>query len=542
MNAPSHPHLRLYDTRRRCKVPFNPQRHEEVRIYTCGPTVYAPAHIGNLRSYIFPDILRRTLLGLGYKRVRQVINITDVGHLTSDADSGEDKLERAARQSQASAQDIAKKYTAGFIRDLERLQIFVPPEEDMPRATAYIKEQIALIERLESQGFTYRTSDGIYFDTQRFPRYGELARLDQGGLRLGARVEQGEKRHKTDFALWKLSVAPGKRQMEWPSPWGIGFPGWHIECSAMARALLGPAFDIHTGGTDHIPVHHTNEIAQSEAAYEEPLANYWLHGEHLRDPNAKRMGKSEGNMLTLDDLVAAYCDPAAFRYLVLTTHYRKPLYFSWEALDAARNAVDNLEKRYSKVLHEPTSPNLAVQNIDPQKLYRPMLEALCDDLNTPRALALAWEDVNEPLLYSLNMLLGLSITDKIFARAPQEFLQEASDKAHNRKEARERGDYATADRLRTEIEGLGFEVRDKEDGSYRLSPTLIHRKAQKRLRALRQGDYATADRLRTEIEEHGHYRIRDEGDSYDLFYTKKQASREHESPKAAPQKQNARTP
>ncbi|MDH4246671.1 MAG: cysteine--tRNA ligase, partial [Deltaproteobacteria bacterium] len=281
--------LQLFNTLTRTKERFIPLQPGAAGIYTCGPTVYAEAHIGNMRSYVFPDILKKTLRRLGY-RVRHVINITDVGHLVSDADSGEDKMELGARRASRSIWEIAEDYTRRFLRDMKRLSIEAPEGELLPRATAHVPEQIAMIRILEDKGFTYSTADGLYFDTARLPDYGKLARLKAEGLQEGSRVDMGDKRNKTDFALWKFSPPGSQRQMEWDSPWGRGFPGWHIECSAMSMKYLGETFDIHTGGSDHIPVHHTNEIAQSEAATGQPFVRYWLHGEHLVLGESQRMG------------------------------------------------------------------------------------------------------------------------------------------------------------------------------------------------------------------------------------------------------------
>ena len=397
--------LRLFNTLSREKEVFTPLQPGRAGIYTCGPTVYAEAHIGNLRSYVFPDVLKKTLRRLGY-RVTHVINITDVGHLTSDADTGEDKLERAARQSQRSAWEIAAEYTERFFADLTRLHIELPDvapraageipaalrsriEAVSPRYAAlpgHIAEQIALVQTLEAKGFAYRTDDGLYFDTGRFPAYGQLARLRFEGLQEGARVEMGEKRNKTDFALWKFSPPGVQRQMEWDSPWGRGFPGWHIECSAMSMKYLGEQFDIHTGGSDNIPVHHTNEIAQSEAATGRPFVRYWLHGEHLVLGEDTRMGKSEGNFIGLGTLIAQGFEPAAYRYLVLNNHYRSFLNFSEKALRAADTALMGVRE----ILHglpESAAPAAVAADAAPRDAREAaLLSDLCDDLNTPRAL------------------------------------------------------------------------------------------------------------------------------------------------------------
>jgi len=291
--------LRLFDTYMRRVRDFVPLHPPEVGLYTCGPTVYGYAHLGDLRTYIFEDLLRRVLMFNGF-RVRHVMNITDVGHLESDADTGEDKMEKGSRRTGKSAWEMAEYYTQAFKEDLSGLNILEPTI--WCSATEHIPEQISMIRGIEAQGFTYHTTDGIYYDTSRLPTYGYLARLDIDGLQPGTRVDIGEKRHATDFALWKSSPPTGKRQMEWGSPWGVGFPGWHIECSARSTKYLGTFFDLHCGGEDHISVHHTNEIAQTEACYGTHLANFWLHGYFLQ-LNDTKMAKSAGDFLRLQSLL-----------------------------------------------------------------------------------------------------------------------------------------------------------------------------------------------------------------------------------------------
>jgi cysteinyl-tRNA synthetase len=376
--------LMLYDTYERRLRPFAALEPGRAGLYACGPTVYDYAHIGNLRTYLFGDTLRRVLQLNGYE-VRHVINITDVGHLTSDADSGEDKMEKGSRRTGRSAWDIAPYYTAAFQRDLQRLRVLPPTV--WARATDHIPEQIAFIADIERKGFAYRTADGIYFDTARLERYGYLARLDIAGLWAGRRVDLGEKRSPTDFALWKFSSGE-QRQMEWGSLWGRGFPGWHIECSAMSTRYLGALFDIHVGGEDHVPVHHSNEIAQHEACHGHPPARYWLHGAFLRLQDSDKMSKSDGSFLRLDTLVERGSDPLAYRYLALTAHYRSKLVFSWSALEAAQTALGRLRRAY-RGLPSGGSP-------DPD--YRERVQAaLNDDLNTSRALALTWEMLKSTL-------------------------------------------------------------------------------------------------------------------------------------------------
>lgn len=432
-----------------------------VSLYTCGPTVYNYAHIGNLRTYVFEDMLKRVLAHNGYT-VNHVMNITDVGHLTDDADSGEDKMEKGAAREGKSAWDIAAAYTAAFKSDLSALNIQEPTT--WCKATDHIPEQIALIQKLETKGFTYRTPDGIYFDTSHLPDYGKLAKLDLKHLQAGARVDIGEKKNATDFALWKFSDYDTKRQMEWDSPWGIGFPGWHIECSAMASKYLGQPFDIHCGGIDHIPVHHTNEIAQSEAAEGKPLANYWLHGEFLLIDNDK-MAKSGENFITLQTIKDKGINPLAYRYFLLQAHYRKQLSFSWEALKAAENGLQNIYNQVAAL-----EPGSQVN----QEYKEKFLEKINDDLNMPQALAVLQEVLKSDLpsgekyatLIDLDKVLGLQLGEakKISSQTidiPEniQLLIEARDEARTAK------NWSESDRLRQEIEALGYEVEDTKDGT-----------------------------------------------------------------------------
>ena len=290
--------IKLYNTLSRKKEVFKPIVKGKAGIYSCGPTVYSYQHIGNMRSYIFSDILRRVLEYNGYK-IKHIVNVTDVGHLTSDSDGGKDKIEEAAQKERKSVSEIADYYFEIFKEDLKKLNIREP--SNFPKASLHIKEQIKLIKDLEKKGFTYETDDGIYFDSSKFKNYGKLAKLKISGLKAGTRVEVGNKKNKTDFALWKFSESSGKREQEWDSPWGIGFPGWHLECSAMSMKYLGKTFDIHTGGEDHVPVHHTNEIAQSEASTGKKFVNYWLHGAFLLS-KGKKVSKSKGGLYTISDL------------------------------------------------------------------------------------------------------------------------------------------------------------------------------------------------------------------------------------------------
>jgi cysteinyl-tRNA synthetase len=452
--------LTLYDNYTRTLRPFVPLRADgEIGLYTCGPTVYDYQHIGNFRTFLFEDVLKRVLEWNGY-RVKHVMNITDVGHLTSDADEGEDKMEKGARRTGKSAWEIAKLYTDAFLADMKALNIEDPAM--LPTATDHIAEQIAFIADIEKNGYAYRTSDGVYFDTAKQKDYGHLARLDVKGLEAGKRVEQGEKRHITDFALWKFSPPGEKRQMEWDSPWGKGFPGWHIECSAMAQKYLGDYFDIHCGGEDHIPVHHTNEIAQTEARVGTRLANFWLHGYFLLQNDAK-MAKSAGEFLRLASLAERGYDPLAYRYLCLTAHYRSQLNFTWDALDAAAVGLDRMRHGVHALRDAGNGAP------DAQRIER-FTSEVNDDLNTPRALAVAWEvlrgDLPPPvrratlLAFDRVFGLGLATWEPREERIPDDVRALAEARA----EARRAKQWAEADRLRGALQAAGWEMEDRPDG------------------------------------------------------------------------------
>ncbi len=427
-------------------------------MYSCGPTVYNYAHIGNLRAYIFSDILKRAILSLGFK-AKHIINITDVGHLVSDADTGEDKVEQAARQNKLSAKALTKKYTSAFLADLKTLNII--PADKFPRATDFIKEQIGLIKILEKKDFTYQTSDGIYFDTSKFAKYGKLSGQKLEDKEAGARVGvSAEKHHPQDFALWRFSPKGSKREMEWPSPWGVGFPGWHIECSVMSRKFLGANFDIHTGGVDHIAVHHENEIAQSEAAYSEPLARLWMHSEFLEVDGGK-MAKSLGNTYTVADVAAKGFDPLAFRYFALGTNYRTPLNFTWEALAGAAIAL----KKIYAMLRDADKPKVGCAEFEAD-----FKVAIADDLNTPKALGVMWKllDSNYPSgakaksLLKFDEVLGLNFKKYLGKKlnvpsAVQKLVAE-------REKMRIAKDWTASDKLRDQIAELGFTVLDTPKG------------------------------------------------------------------------------
>ncbi|MEO2177011.1 MAG: cysteine--tRNA ligase [bacterium] len=448
--------LQLFDTYERKVRKFEPLNPGKVGMYCCGPTVYNFAHIGNLRTYVFEDILYRVLKKNGYA-VDFVMNITDVGHLTSDADTGEDKMEVGSKRSGMTAWEMADYYTDAFKIDLARLAINEP--DIWCRATDHIKEQIEFIGDLESKGFTYRTSDGIYFNSRKLNNYGYLARLDTNGLMAGARVDS-ERQHVTDFALWKFSPENEQRQMEWESPWGTGFPGWHIECSAMSARYLGDFFDIHCGGEDHIPIHHTNEIAQTEASRGTRLANFWMHGYFLQLDNAK-MSKSSGEFLRLDSLIEEGVDPLVYRFFCLSAHYRTQMSFSWDSLRASQVALDRLY-RAAYSWGEPSA-------ILPEYQQR-FMNCVNEDLNLPRALAVTWDLVRadadpaakKATLLSFDEVLGLGIEN--WQPEKVEIPSVILEIAQKRETARREQDWQRADELRDEALSAGYVIEDTKEG------------------------------------------------------------------------------
>lgn len=461
--------LYLYNTLTRRKEEFQPLFSDHVGLYTCGPTVYNHAHIGNLRTYIFEDVLKRVLRFNGYT-VKHVMNITDVGHLTGDRDMGEDKLEKGAQREGRSAWEIAEMYTRAFRKDMERLNLM--PPEIWCKATDTIPEQIALIQILEEKGYTYATSDGIYFDTSRFENYTKLSHQNLEALQEGARVERNpEKRNPTDFALWKFSPKDEKRQMEWPSPWGIGFPGWHIECSAMSMKFLGDHLDIHCGGTDHIDVHHTNEIAQSEAATGKPFFRFWMHGAFLNITGGKKMAKSAGNFLTIQySLVDRGIDPLAYRYAAFQTHYRNPMEYSDEAIQAAQNGLLHLKNQVRHIMDACAPGETAVMPEGVEGEWRErFLEALNDDLNMPRAMAVVQDLLKSdlPPAWKREMMLGFDRVlgfdlDRIGEAAA--LPPEIQEKVAARETARREKNWALSDQLRDELQALGYVVQDGKEG------------------------------------------------------------------------------
>jgi cysteinyl-tRNA synthetase len=462
--------LYLYNTLTRQKEAFVPIRSGEVGLYTCGPTVYNFAHIGNLRTYIFEDVLKRVLTFNGYT-VRHVMNITDVGHLTGDRDMGEDKMEAGSRREGKTAWGIAEFYAQAFKQDIARLNILEPTI--WCKATDSIPEQIDLIRILEEKGFTYQTRDGIYFDTAKFPGYASLSSQNLEALQEGARVEKNpEKRNATDFALWKLSPPGARRQMEWDSPWGVGFPGWHIECSAMSMQFLGDQLDIHCGGIDHIDIHHTNEIAQSEAATGRKFFNFWMHGAFLNIQGGKKMAKSEENFLTLDNaLVKRGIPPLAYRFAAFLTHYRKPMEYSDESIQAAKNGLEHLCNQVRELTDGGKSASGVVSSAHREKF----LEAVNDDLNMPRALAVVQEMLKSDIppsekhgtILEFDRVLGLSL-DQVDQR--EELSAEVQLLVEARRRARESKNWAESDRLRDAIQSMGYIVKDTRDGIKLLKP------------------------------------------------------------------------
>jgi len=457
----------FYNTRRKKKEPFRPIEPRRVRLYSCGPTVYGPVHIGNLRSWLFSDLLKRFLISEGFS-VTQVINITDVGHLVSDGDEGEDKMELAARRSGESAEEIAARYTELWRQDRAALGCLEP--EHNPRASEHIAEQIELGQKLEAGGYLYRIEDGIYFDVSLFPRYTELAGLDLEGQRDVQRIDAVKgKRHPADFAIWKFAEPGVKRLQEWDSPWGRGFPGWHLECSAMAVKYLGEEIDIHTGGIDLASVHHTNEVAQSECGFGvHPWVRHWMHNEFL-DFGGEKMSKSKGNVRTLSDLTGRGYDPMAFRYFFLQAHYRQQQNFNAEAMDAADTGYRRLVAVAAELRGVEGPGSEAVQAPFKQRFRA----ALADDLNAPRAMAVVWDvarsDTLSPadrrdLLLAFDEVLGLDLAHAKPPAHEYENDPRIDGLLAERQAARAGKDFATADRIRDELDAEGIGIVDTPEG------------------------------------------------------------------------------
>ncbi len=465
--------MRLHNTLTREVADFAPANPPAVGMYSCGPTVYADQHIGNMRAYVFADTLKRALDWKGF-RVRHVINITDVGHLTSDADEGDDKLEVAARREHRNAWEIAEQYTRDFKADLERLRIIEP--DIWCKATDHIGAMIRFAEVLDAGGWCYQLPTGLYFDTSKDRTYGQLARLDLAGQQAGARVEVvADKRNHSDFAVWRTSAPGENRQMEWDSPWGRGAPGWHLECSVMSIEYLGRHFDIHTGGVDHIPVHHTNEIAQSEAylADGQPWVRWWLHGEFINLRGAK-ISKSTGGGVLVTDLIDRGYHPLVYRYLLLQAHYRSQTEFSWEAMDGARAGLRRLLDRFAAARSEPAWLGTAAA-----EHLEAFDRAISDDLNTPRAVAAVVAASRDDrltdgeltaLAREFDAVLAIGVADM----SPADLDLKRSDVAISdaevetlvaeRNAARGARDFARSDQIRDQLAGVGVTVEDQPGG------------------------------------------------------------------------------
>ncbi len=463
--------ITLYNTLSKKKEEFKPIRHNEAGVYTCGPTVYNYAHIGNLRTYLFEDFLVRVLKYDGY-RIKRVMNVTDVGHLTGDMDMGEDKMEKGAAREGKNAWDVADFYLATFKKDLAALNILEP--DIWCKATDNIPEQISLIKTLETKGYTYKTKDGIYFDTSKVKDYNKLSHLPLSELKEGARVEVNvEKKNPTDFALWKFSPKGAKRQMEWKSPWGVGFPGWHIECSAMSLKYLGTQLDIHCGGMDHINIHHTNEIAQSEAATGKKFFNYWLHGAFLSIAGGKKMAKSADNFLTVQNALADKgLDPLVYRFAALQVHYRKPMEYNEDSLSQAALGLKSLYNQFKSL-------GTVAGAVDHEFKVK-FLTAINDDLNMPKAMAVVSALLKSKLsaadkkatIIDFDKVLGLGLEkagEKIEEKLELSDLPKSmQDLVLRRQSAREAKEWELADNLRKRIEENGYIMEDGKDG-YRLS-------------------------------------------------------------------------
>lgn len=455
--------IKLSNSLGREKKIFKPIKEGEVRIYTCGPTVYNYAHIGNHRANVFADTLKRVFLFNNYK-VKHIMNITDVGHLTSDADEGEDKLEKGARREGKTVWEIARYYEDVFKEDLKKLNIIAPTV--FSRATEHIQEMIDMNKTLEEKGFTYVAEGNLYFDTSKFNKYWSLIGKEQKEEDQKARVAHDEhKKNNADFVLWFTRHKHGDHAMTWDSPWGKGFPGWHIECSAMSTKYLGDHFDIHTGGIDHIPIHHTNEIAQNDCTYGHQVVNYWLHNEFLVIKDAK-MAKSGENFITIKTLEDKGYSPLEYRYFLLGTHYKKKIMFSWEAMDSAKNTMKKLKNK-TEELAKNKEGDLDKEQIE--KYINKFNEEVNDDLNTSQALATLWDTLNDDklnnatkfaLVEKYDEVLGLKLTE--FEEA-EDIPEDIKDLAEKRWQAKQKKDWETSDKLRDEIKAKGYEVLDSKE-------------------------------------------------------------------------------
>ncbi len=455
------PKLFFYDSLSKKKKEFVPIDPKLIRLYTCGPTVYGYAHIGNLRAYIFADILKSLLQFNGFK-VNHVMNITDVGHLTSDDDHGDDKIESAAEASGKTAEELAEFFTKAFKEDLVSLNIQDP--NTWCKATDYIEEQIGIVKILEGKGFTYLTSDGVYFDTSKSKDYGTLGNIKNQQILEGARVAVNkEKKNPTDFALWKFSPKDKERQMEWESPWGVGFPGWHLECSTMAMDQLGETLDIHTGGTDHLTIHHPNEIAQSEAVTGKTFVNYWMHSAFLM-VEGEKMSKSLGNIFRLKDLIEKGFDPLAYRYLILTSHYNTLMNFTWDSLEGADKTLRSLRKHIG---------SLECKKAREKEIKEEILSIINDNLDTPKLIAFLWTalkgDRDEKEKYTIACFVDEILKLGLF-QSGDDYLEEkdipdeVKKLMHQREDLRKGKKWAEADEIRDRILELGFIIEDSDEG------------------------------------------------------------------------------
>jgi cysteinyl-tRNA synthetase len=465
--------LKLHNTYTRQKEEFVPLTANFVKLYTCGLTVYNYAHIGNLRTYIFEDVLKRVLFYNGYK-VKHVMNITDIGHLTSDADEGEDKMVLAAKKEKKTVREIAEYYTKAFENDLKKLNIIFPDYH--VKASEHIPQMIKLVQRLEERGFTYFRNGNVYFDISKFPDYGKLAGLDVSKLKAGARVSVDKsKKNPLDFVLWFTKSKFENQEMKWDSPWGKGYPGWHIECSAISTHYLGERFDIHCGGIDHIPVHHTNEIAQSEGATGHKWVNYWMHGEFLVF-NQEKMSKSKGEFLTLNVLQKKGYSPMVYRYFCLGAHYRQQLSFSYEALETAKASYNRLRNKIIEIKtnREQSKPDKEFF----EEVKNEFLEKINDDLNMPKALATLWKVLRTDKIGNKEKYELILDFDRVFGlnleKAEELLSKEAQQKVdtelveilvRERDEARKNKDWAKSDAIRDRLSKMGIEVRDSAKGT-----------------------------------------------------------------------------
>ncbi len=446
------------------KEQFIPLKSKQATMYSCGPTVYSRAHIGNLRPHICADTLARILVHSKY-RLHRVINITDVGHLTSDADEGEDKVEVRAKRDGISIAELTKRYSTFFLNDIDLLNIDTH-QIIFPRASEYVSEQIAIAKILEKKGFAYRIKDGLYFDTTKYSGYGKLGGMKNANLCAGARVMVNkEKRHPTDFALWKSTPKGVHRLQEWSSPWGNGAPGWHIECSAMVHTLLGVEIDIHTGGMDLIPIHHNNEIAQSEAAFDRPLARYWIHNAFLT-MNGDKISKSLHNEIYLDDIIKRNLHPLSLRYLFYQTHYRTPLSFSWQALQSASETLSRLFRISYEI------KNTSQMNVASSDYRHKFIAAMYDDMHTSQALAILWEALRDEeatpeekwgVLVEADALLGIKCANppKEYEPIQENDLPSGIRTIRDKRDlARTEKDFVRADALRSTLQKAGYRVED----------------------------------------------------------------------------------